>query len=235
MMDKVEEAYQLFYKLYNDTMVAKLIQETNPKWFRSDKDIKIDDVVYFRKEEGSAIKGAWTVGCVEEVHGGKDGLIREAKIRYCNPSENVSRYTTRSVRTIVRLFNVLDSNWRDDMEEVRKMLKAKNIEVVIETEESSEPGTVEVNVDANLCNCCCKSHCALSLHVSRGVSLVKQEKFVKPEVDIEMNILQEGWDYKVDKLADFCQNETTLANPGEDFEQDSFMGLVTSLNMDFTT
>ena len=235
MMDKVEEAYQLFYKLYNDTMVAKLIQETNPKWFRSDKDIKVDDVVYFRKEEGSAIKGAWTVGCVEEVHGGKDGLIREAKIRYCNPSENVSRYTTRSVRTIVRLFNVLDSNWRDDMEEVRKMLKAKNIEVVIETEESSEPGTVEVNVDANLCNCCCKSHCALSLHVSRGIALVKQEKFVKPEVDIEMNILQEGWDYKVDKLADFCQNETTLANPGEDFEQDSFMGLVTSLNMDFTT
>ena len=233
MMDKVEKAYEVFYKLYNDTMVAKLIQETNPKWFRSDKDIKIDDVVYFRKDEGSALKGAWTVGCVEEITGGKDGLIREAKIRYCNPSEGVPRFTSRPVRTIVRLFNIMDSHWRNDMEEVRKMLKAKGIDVVVEDRESSENVISQVNLDDSLCHCCCKSHCALSLHVSRGVALVKQEKFENPEVDIDIKFKQEGWDYKVDKIEDFCQDESSIAYPGEDFEGDSFMGMVTSVNMDF--
>ena len=66
MMDKVQKCYEIFYKLYNDTMVAKLIQETNPKWFKSSQDLKVDDVVYFRKLESSAVQGDWSVGLVDD-------------------------------------------------------------------------------------------------------------------------------------------------------------------------
>ena len=108
MMDKVQKCYEIFYKLYNDTMVAKLIQETNPKWFKSSQDLKVDDVVYFRKLESSAVQGNWSVGVVDSVKFGRDGHIREATVKYVNPSEACSRYTTRSVRSLVRLFNIMD-------------------------------------------------------------------------------------------------------------------------------
>ena len=101
MMKKVEEAYEAFFKIYNDTMVAKLIQETQPKWFRNEKDLKIGDVIYFRKDEGSAIKGSWTTGLVDDVVRGSDGLVREATVKYFNSSETSPHRTTRSVRTLV--------------------------------------------------------------------------------------------------------------------------------------
>ena len=58
MMQKVHKAYDIFYKVYNDTMIPKLMQELQPKWYRTDRDLKIGDVVYFRKLEASAVKGA---------------------------------------------------------------------------------------------------------------------------------------------------------------------------------
>ena len=138
MMKKVEEAFQIFYKIYNDTMVAKMIMEMQPKWFRTEKDLKVGDIVYFRKNEGSAIKGSWTTGVCEEVTRGRDDLIREATVKYFNSTENTPRYTTRSVRTLVRLFNVEDSHWREDMAEVQKLLVAKGIKV--QTEKIDELG-----------------------------------------------------------------------------------------------
>ena len=242
MMNKVEEAFKTFYKIYNDTMVAKLLQDTQPKWFRSEKDLKVGDVVYFRKDEGSAIKGAWTTGVVEEIVKSGDGLVREATVKYCNSTEDTPRFTDRSVRTLVRLFNVEDGHWREDMEQVEKILKAKNIEV--ELEKTEESGTEALygrkkssigDSDPSLCRCCCEVHCSLSLHVSRGAHLVKQSMFEKPQVDMYMEVRQDGWDYCLDKLEDYLEDEAALTSLGDGFEQDTFMGLITSVNVDFSS
>ena len=237
MMDKVRRIYDVFYKLYNDTMVAKLIQETNAKWFRSSKDLKVDDVVYFRKNEGSAVKGEWTVGMVDSVKFGRDGLVREAVVKYSNSSEDFPRYTTRSVRTLVRLFNVMDCHWRNEMEEVGKLLKDLEFEAVM-NEATAENVTVEDNKaedsDPSLCKCCCRSHCSVSLHVPRGVNLVKQSEFKSPEVEVDLRVKQPGWDYKVDELEDFIREERFLVNAEDSFDEDSIMGLMTALNMDLS-
>ena len=122
------------------------------------------------------------------------------------------------------------------MEEVRKMLKAMDIETIVE--ESSDVATSNMNEeeerDPTLCKCCCQSHCALSLHVSQRVALVKQSKFEKPEVVVNIMVKQVGWDYKVDELSDFIGDETSLADAADNFEEDSIMGLMTAVNMDFT-
>ena len=240
MMDKVDKTYKTFYQLYNDTMVAKLIMETQPKWFRSDRDLKVDDLVYFRKDEGSPIKRPWTVGVIVNVKRGRDGLIREATIKYCNHSENVPRYTDRSVRTIVRLFNIMDNNWREDMVEVQKMLKSKEIQVDIEAPvDSTDPVRVQVNTVSRsgseilLCKCCCKSHCSLSLHVSRGVQLAKQEMFDQSVVEVNLPVKQVGWDFMADRVEDYFAHETSLSSPSDNFGQDSLMGFITALNTDF--
>ena len=103
MMKKVEETYQIFYNIYNDTMVMKLLLEIQPKWFKSDRDTKVGDVVFFRKDEASPLKGSWTVGSIEVVERGRDGLIREVWIRYVNASENTPRFTNRAIRKVVKL------------------------------------------------------------------------------------------------------------------------------------
>ena len=35
-------------------------------------------------------------------------------------------------------------------------------------------------------------------------------------------------------LDDYIEDETSVTNPSDEFGQDSFMGLITALNMDFT-
>ena len=176
---------------------------------------------------------------MEDVVRGSDGLIREASVKYFNSTEDTPRYTTRSVRTLVRLFNVEDGHWKDDMMEVEKLLVAKNMKVVML---KSEVGGEVIHdrkkssvgdEDPSLCKCCCQSHCSLSLHVSRGVNLVKQEMFEKPQVDVDMEVSQPEKDYKVDILDDYLTEEVTMCAPGEVFAQDTFMGLITSLNMNF--
>ena len=87
-------------------MVMKLLLEIQPKWFKSDRDTKVGDVVFFRKDEASPLKGSWTVGSIEVVERGRDGLIREVWIRYVNASENTPRFTNRAIRKVVKLFNI---------------------------------------------------------------------------------------------------------------------------------
>ena len=127
------------------------------------------------------------------------------------------------------------------MEEVEKLLMAKNVKV--ELEKADEFGRSVLcgrkksslgDVDPTLCKCCCESHCSLSLHVSRGVHLVKQDKFEKPLLDVNMEVMQDGWDYRLDTLDDYLIEEVTMCSPSEDFGHDTFMGLITSLNMNFS-
>ena len=120
--------------------------------------------MYFRKSEGSVIKGSWTLGLVEAVKRGMDGLIREATVKYCNASEDIPRYTDRSIRSLVRLFNVMDGHWRQDMEQVQRLLNELKVEAKLEN--SDDNNIQATHEDPTLCSCCCASHCSLSLHVS---------------------------------------------------------------------
>ena len=103
LMIKVEEVFNAFYKLWNVSMVPKLIPQ--PKWFKDHSELKPEDVVYYQKSE-SDLASKWTVGQVENVTRSKDGEIRRATIRYFNHGESVPRFTDRSVRSLVRLFNI---------------------------------------------------------------------------------------------------------------------------------
>ena len=70
--------------------------------------------------------------------------------------------------------------------------------------------------------------------MSRGVALVKQEMFKKPQVDVSMEFSRVERDYKLDTLDDYLTEEVTMCTPGEGFDQDTFMGLISSLNMDLS-
>ena len=87
---------------------------------------RLDDILFNK----------WTIGMVEEVQKGRDGIIREVTIKYCNSSEQMltlegdssndrtlPRYTDRSVRKIVKNFSLGDSNLEQGISEHRQKMQ----------------------------------------------------------------------------------------------------------------
>ena len=85
LMEKVEKAYITFYKLWNITMVPKLMRMH--KWFKGNIQIKVGDIVYYGNVE-SELTSKWTVGKIIDVENGRDEVVRRATVQYHNPSEN---------------------------------------------------------------------------------------------------------------------------------------------------
>ena len=72
--------------------------------------------MYFIKKDSVVGNAKWTMGMVEKTNKGRDGVIREVVIKYCNASEKTlsltrgnakedstyPRYTERAVRKLIR-------------------------------------------------------------------------------------------------------------------------------------
>ena len=119
LMKKVEKAYSLFYELWNVTMIPKLMRMH--KWFDGKAELKVGDIVYFRKVEGE-LSSKWTVGKVSDIEKGRDGVVRRCTVQYQNASEEQPRYTDRAARSLVKLFHIDDVSWQQDMDLVEKLI-----------------------------------------------------------------------------------------------------------------
>ena len=92
-----------------------------PKWYNSDKDLKVGDLVYFQKK-GKANQ-TWTIGRVEQmVRSDRDNLIRRAIIKYQHHGEERPQLTDRHVKKFVKLFNVDEYQVQDDLDELQKKI-----------------------------------------------------------------------------------------------------------------
>ena len=78
LMKKVETAYNMFYELWNVTMVPKLMRMH--KWFDGKAELQNGDFVFFRKQK-SGLSSKWTV--VKS----KDGKVRRCTVQ--NASEKI--------------------------------------------------------------------------------------------------------------------------------------------------
>jgi len=125
LMKRVEQGYEVFFKLWNVTMVPRLMKMN--KWFNTNAQLKVGDIVYFKKEENE-LSNSWTVGMISEVVKGKDGAVRRAVLRYQNFSEDQPRFTDRAARSLIKLFHIDDESWQSDMNEVEKMIEAAQSE-----------------------------------------------------------------------------------------------------------
>ena len=120
MMSKVEKLYDSFFQLMNIVMVPRLIAQ--PKWFKDSPQVQVDDVIYFQKVEND-LYSKWTVGQVDAIIRSKDQSIRRVTVRYHNAGEKEPRFTDRCVRSLVRLFNIEDDYFVNDMDRVKDLLE----------------------------------------------------------------------------------------------------------------
>ena len=129
LIERVERAYKTFFKVWNITMIPKLLKMH--KWYDGKGELNVQDIVYFRKQEND-LSSEWTVGRIAEVVKGRDGKVRRATVEYQNPSEETLRSTDRAARSLVRLFNIDDTTWQQEMDMVAKLID------VIKAEETTE-------------------------------------------------------------------------------------------------
>ena len=107
-------------ELMDEVVIPKLMKQQN-KWFSEGINLKIGDIVFFQKHDGD-LASRWSIGCVDDVEKSKDEVVRRVSIRYRNHNEDVDRFTDRAARSCIKLFHIDDTTWRDDVNEVEKLL-----------------------------------------------------------------------------------------------------------------
>ena len=98
------DIFDAWWEAWLVSALPKIVHQ--PKWFKTDKHLKVGDIVLFNQDDGSFAAGQYKYGIVEKVHASSDGLVRSATIRYRNASENVDRTTTRAVRSLIVIHRV---------------------------------------------------------------------------------------------------------------------------------
>jgi hypothetical protein len=97
-LDENNRIFRAWFQVWLISHVPKLMDQ--PKWFKSDRDIKICDIVLMLKQEGE-LCCTYQYGMVHALEKDKDDVIRKVQIKYRNSSENQDRFTWRSVRALV--------------------------------------------------------------------------------------------------------------------------------------
>ena len=120
ILSRVDEVYETWFKIWRKTLVPKLMNQQ--KWFRSDRDLNVGDLVYFRKTD-SGLDGKWITGMIEAVERGRDKLIRMVDIRYQDYGETQPRITSRTVRQLIKLWSVEDQHVAEDLAELERKFK----------------------------------------------------------------------------------------------------------------
>ena len=122
LIEKVNETYQGLFKLWSEVYIPKLIYQ--PVWHKDDKDLKEGDLVYMEKDPGNALGSKWIIGIVEQVLPSRDGKIRRVIVKYQNHKEDHPRFTERSVRRLVKIFDIEEYVLQDDLTELIKRMDA---------------------------------------------------------------------------------------------------------------
>ena len=94
MVNGVVKTYEAGYKVWSEAYVPKLL--FRPNWFRNESDLEGGDLVYFQK---SKLGCPCTLGMIDELEKGRDGLIRKVQIKYRNAIENQDRKRYKMTRT----------------------------------------------------------------------------------------------------------------------------------------
>ena len=116
------------------------------KWHDNDPNLSVNDIVYFKLDD-SPLKIDWRVGKVEVVKSGRDGKVREVSVAYKIVKDERWSHSvvTRPAREIIKLFELNDTSFAEDMIAVQKAAK----EILIKRGSLVEDDTVVADPPQN--------------------------------------------------------------------------------------
>ena len=121
--NKVQTAYNLWAQCWATSYLPTILDRQ--KWNDADPNLAVNDVVLFKMDD-SVLKIDWRIGKVDSVKIGRDGKIREVNIAYKIMKDDDHwrhNVVTRPTREIIKLFEIEDTTFADDMKAVRKIAK----------------------------------------------------------------------------------------------------------------
>ena len=119
MLGQIQDKFAAWYKIWCQVYVPKLMAQK--KNYKNDRDLKVDDIVYYQKKE-SELSSPWVIGRVDQVVRGRDGIIRKAYIKYTNPKESIQRVTERSARKLIKIWSADDPDLQADLTEIQRRI-----------------------------------------------------------------------------------------------------------------
>ena len=111
------DIFSVWFKEWLVGYVPSLVQK--PKWFDSDRNISVGDVVLFLKAE-KEFERQYQYGIVSTVVTGRDGIIRVVEIEYQNHAEKVRRTTKRCVRDIIVIHPVEELGLSKELDDLAR-------------------------------------------------------------------------------------------------------------------
>ena len=98
ILQQHKNVYEAWFRAWLISYVPSLMFQ--PKWFDTDRDPKVGDVVLFLKSEKEFDK-QYQYGIISDLKISRDGKIRQVEVEYQNFAENVKRKTNRGTRELV--------------------------------------------------------------------------------------------------------------------------------------
>ena len=208
MVERVVKTYEAWFKVWSDTYIPKLLFQ--PKWFKNESDLKIGDLVYFKKSE-SELGATWILGMISEVERSRDGLIRKVLIKYRNSSETQDRTTRRNVRTVCKIWSEDDWNVQDDLAELANRLESVDGgETILGNLVNFQPEVENTRVPPPAeDSCCCVSHCNLLQH---GASVLRSYQAILSINKVVCDMSPQAPSFKLDMVEDVDERIPDMNN-----------------------
>ena len=92
------DVFNTWFKCWLISYVPTLILQ--PKWYQSDRDPEIGDVILFLKSE-KEFERKYQYGIITDIKVSRDGKIHQVEVEYPNYSEKSKRRTNRGTREVV--------------------------------------------------------------------------------------------------------------------------------------
>ena len=139
LVKNIEKGFNLWYKVWNDVYLPMAAQYK--KWPNQAENISVGHIVLFKLKD-SVLASTWRIGKVEDVHTGRDGLVRGADVSYKNmvPGTDDMQHMVvqRPAKQLVKLFHINDTTLLSDITKVRQVtreiLADKNKNILSEDE-----------------------------------------------------------------------------------------------------
>ena len=192
--------------------------------------------MYLKKIEKD-VSSPWIVGRVVILKSGRDGIQRRAEVEYHNLGKffGQKHITDRAVKSLVKLFNVKDLTWKDNVAEVKRVKSdadlAEQVTVKIGKERSKfnpDPGfKIKHWLDKKLtCEVsCCISHFNMC---SRDLNKFAQKVCVSQSEDLDAELKQTKFLDVLNKIWDSVEKQ--LKKSVHNYVYPGLMGVLAIIN-----
>ncbi|XP_066927799.1 uncharacterized protein [Clytia hemisphaerica] len=123
LLDQNSKIYDVWFESWLLNHVPKLMSQS--KWFNHERNLQIGDVVLFNNKVESKLSKSYTYGIISNVEVGDDDKVRCVIVKYRNENEKVSRETRRSVRNLILIRSVDDSDIMKELGDIAKNVDMK--------------------------------------------------------------------------------------------------------------